>query len=351
MGARGLPRARSASTPSTSGRMQPFARQTVASRIRNVNSELAAGEPATALPRKTSLPRMCDAGATTAHPVHGTNARCPPVHPITAVNEGAMTNPVSSPELPEPESEPLTLDEADYDKCMLYDAPSIRAQLQQLIDKRCTLSATSDAGGVNMTTVPLAIEGDTLWLDAPPTGYTLHRVLQCERLSLVGAIDKVTLRFSSGPPLLSVHGGHPALALPLPDRLLHLQRREIMRREPPAGALHCLVPGRGRAQGAPPITTSIRDIGGGGLAVLVADDALVLATGDLLPGCVIDLPGLGPVEVTLRVCHVRHVHQRGKDVLQAGCQFIDLPAATQAKLFRYLMQLDREQLARRRERD
>lgn len=258
-----------------------------------------------------------------------------------------MTNLVS----PDLEPEPLTLDDADYDKCMLYDAASIRAQLQQLIDKRCTLAASSEAGGVHLVTVPLAIEDDTLWIDAPPTGDVLHRVLQSERLSLVGALDKVTLRFSSGPPVLGVHDGHPALSLPLPDRLLHLQRREIMRREPPAGALNCLVPGRGRAKGAPPITTSIRDIGGGGLAVLVGDDALVLATGDLLPGCVIDLPGLGPVEVTLRVCHVRHVHQRGKDVLQAGCQFIDLPAATQAKLFRYLMQLDREQLARRRERD
>lgn len=41
------------------------------------------------------------------------------------------------------------------------------------------------------------------------------------------------------------------------------------------------------------------------------------------------------------------MRRRGKDVLQAGCEFVDLPAATQAKLFRYLMQLDREQLARR----
>lgn len=250
----------------------------------------------------------------------------------------------------DPEPEPMTLDDADYDKCMLYDAASIRAQLQQLIDKRCTLTASSDVEGASMLTAPLAIEGTSLWIDVPRSDDVLNLVLKCTRLSFVGALDRVTLRFSSGPPTLGLHDARPALCLPLPDRLLHLQRREIMRREPPPGALNCVVPGR-RAKDSPPVTTTIRDIGGGGLAVLVADDALVLATGDLLPGCIIDLPGLGPVEVTLRVCHVRHVLQRGKDVLQAGCQFVDLPAATQAKLFRYLMQLDREQLARRRERE
>lgn len=250
-------------------------------------------------------------------------------------------------------SDPLPPDDdADagvYDKYLLHDAASIRVQLQQLIDKRCMLTANGDAGTASMLTAPLAIKGVTLWVDVPPSAVVLQNLLQCARLSFEGVLDKITLRFSSGPPTLGAHGGRPALRLPLPGRLLHLQRRELMRREPPPGALACLVPARDRARGAAPITTTIRDIGGGGLAVLAADTALALATGDLLPGCVIELPGLGTVEVTLRVRHVCQVRQRGKDFRQAGCEFVDLPAATQAKLFRYLMQLDREQLARRRE--
>jgi c-di-GMP-binding flagellar brake protein YcgR len=258
-----------------------------------------------------------------------------------------MMNPAAS---HDPEQDALTQEDADYDKCMLYDAASIRIQLQKLIDKRCTLTAIGESGAVSLLTAPLAIEGDILWVDIPSSQEVLDRVLKCARLSFVGALDQVSMRFSSGPPVLGIQDSRPALHLPLPDRLLHLQRREIMRREPPPGALTCIVPGRGRTAGIA-ISTTIRDIGGGGLAVLVADDAMVLATGDLLPGCRIALPGLGVVEVTLRVCHVRHVQQRGKDVLQAGCQFIDLPPADQSKLFRYLMQLDREQLARRRERE
>ena len=246
----------------------------------------------------------------------------------------------------DPEQAAFTRDEADYDKCMLYDAAGIRAQLQQLIDKRCTLAASGEAGAVDLLTAPLAIEGDSLWIEVPSSQELLDRVLQCARLTFVGALDQVILRFSSGPPILGRQDNRTALRLPLPDRLLHLQRRAIMRSEPPPGALTCIVPGRGRTAGAASATT-IRDIGGGGLAVLVADDALALATGDLLPGCRITLPGIGAVEVTLRVCHVRHVQQRGKDVLRAGCQFIDLPPGDQAKLLRYLRQLDIEQPARR----
>lgn len=246
--------------------------------------------------------------------------------------------------------DPLLPDDAGvYDKCLLHDPASIRAQLQQLIDKRCMLTAHGDAGASSMLTAALAVEDATLWVDVPPSAAVLQSLLQCARLSFEGALDKVTLRFSSGPPTLGSHDGRPALCVPLPLRLLHLQRRELMRREPPPGALDCFVPARDGASGAPPIAATIHDIGGGGLAMLATDAALVLVPGDLLAGCVIQLPGIGAVEVSLHVRHVRQLRQRGKDVHHAGCEFVDLHAATQAKLFRYLMQLDREQLARRRE--
>ncbi|MFD0737727.1 flagellar brake protein [Lysobacter koreensis] len=247
--------------------------------------------------------------------------------------------------------EPPRLPEADglYDKCLLHDAAGIRALLQQLIDARCTLIATGEAGAVSMVTAPLSIEGATLWIDVPQDHAVLQRLLRCPKLAFEGVLDKVTLRFSSGPPALGSHGGRQALHLPVPERLLHMQRRELMRREPVTGPLHCLVYGRDPADPRAPTHATIRDIGGGGLALLTPDDDLPLAPGDLLPGCELELPGVDPVVVTLRVCHVRHITQRGREVRQAGCAFVDLPAAAQTRLFRYLMQLDREQLARRRE--
>ena len=240
-------------------------------------------------------------------------------------------------------------DEADgvVDKCMLHDAASIRALLQQAIDKRCTLVATGETGAASVVTAPLAIEDGTFWIDAPRDPDILQRLLRCRRLSLQGVLDRVTLRFSCGPPVPGVRDGLPALGLPLPARLLHLQRRELMRREPFPEPLNCLVYGRDPDDDTAPTSAMIRDIGGGGLAVLTPDDHIALALGDVLPRCAIELPDLGVVDVALRVRHVRHVKQRGKDIRHVGCEFVDLPAAAQAKLFRYLMQLDREQLSRR----
>lgn len=254
-----------------------------------------------------------------------------------------MTTSVASPP-PSPDD-----GESYYDKFMLRDAASVRAHLQQLIDKRCTLSATGDGGAVSLITAPLALSDDTLWVDVPPAEETLQRLLACSRLSFEGVLDRITLRFSCGPAVLGHQDHRPALAMPMPTRLLHMQRREFMRREPMESNLHCQLRARDATAATPPVAATIRDIGGGGLAMLATDDNLVMNPGDLLQGCVIELPQLGPVEVTLRIRHVVLVQQRGKQVRQAGCEFVDLRPAAQTKLFRYIMQLDREYLARKRE--
>lgn len=239
--------------------------------------------------------------------------------------------------------------ESAYEKFMLHDPAAVRARLQQLIDARATVTALDDTGAASMLTAPLAIDGDTLLVDPPPGLAVQTALLASRRLYFEGTLDRVTLRFSCGPARTTLHRGRPALAVPLPTQLLHLQRRETMRREPPAGALRCTVPVE---DGDPPrmVDATIRDIGGGGLAVLVPEEGVTLAVGDVLPGCMLELPDGPPLAVTLRVQHVQRPTVRGRVVLQAGCQFIDLRMDVQARLFRYVMQLDREQASRRRER-
>lgn len=232
------------------------------------------------------------------------------------------------------------------DKCMLHDAGSIRELLQQLIERRCTLSASAEGGSEGVVTAVLALDASRLWIDVPRDERLLQRLLAAPRLSLRGVLDQVTLHFSCGPAARGEHAALPALVLPLPERLLHLQRRELMRREPGPEPLRCLVHPRDPRGGDLPVAATIRDIGGGGLALLTPEAGLDLAAGDLLPRCVIELPEpFGAVEVALRVRHAHQTTRRGKPVRQAGCEFVDLPGATQTKLFRYVMQLDRDQRA------
>jgi c-di-GMP-binding flagellar brake protein YcgR len=163
-------------------------------------------------------------------------------------------------------------------------------------------------------------------------------------LRVQASIDRAALRFSSGPARLDDHECKPALRVPIPERMLYLQRREFMRREPPPGALVCHL----RLEDGREIQASIRDIGGGGLAIVATRSAVEFQVNEVLTGCRIELPDLGDVEVNLQIRHVVVRSHLGLDAAQAGCEFVDLAPVAQRKLFRYLMQLDRDQLARRR---
>lgn len=237
-------------------------------------------------------------------------------------------------------------DDGYYDKFFVYGAADVRRHLQRLVDSRCTLSAHAEGARESVVTVLLQVEDASLWVDVPPGRETLMRWLNAPQLRFEGSIERVALRFACGPAQLDSHGGRPALLLPVPSRLLHLQRREFMRREPPVGALTCRFPSPLRAGEWTEAT--IRDIGGGGLAVLGTREQIQFVVGDVLSDCRIHLPEFGDVVVDLRVRHLIERQARGRDLAQAGCEFVDLDAASQRKLFRYLMQLDREELARRR---
>ena len=99
-------------------------------------------------------------------------------------------------------------------------------------------------------------------------------------------------------------------------------------------------------------TTMIRNLlqnaGGKRIALIINEFGDLGVDGDVLKGCRIELPGIGEVEVNLQIRHVLVRGHIGYDAAQAGCEFVGLTPAAQRKLFRYLMQLDRDQLARRR---
>jgi c-di-GMP-binding flagellar brake protein YcgR len=239
--------------------------------------------------------------------------------------------------------------ESYYDKFFVYNAADVRRHLQRLVDGHCTLVAHADGAYEGVVTLLLQVEDSSLWIDIPRGQDTLTRWLDSAELRFEGSIERVALRFACGPAVLDQHDGRPALLLPMPDRVLHLQRREFVRREPAAGSVVCKLHAPEGAKSAW-IDAAVRDIGGGGVAlILTPEQKLRPVVGDLLAGCRIDLPQFGDIEFDLRVRHVIEREHRGRTILQAGCEFAELAPAAQRKLFRYLMQLDREELARRRQ--
>lgn len=237
-----------------------------------------------------------------------------------------------------------------YEKYMLGHPADVRACLRQLIDKHSSLLMHA-AGTERAVSVALGLGDDAMWVDVPRDPALSERLLAAERLRFEGTIDRITVRFTTGPARRSTYADLPALVVPLPLKLMHLQRREYVRREP-IGSLACLMPVDSVGGQPRTLRASIADIGGGGLAVLTADDTtLHMTAGDVIPGVVLDIPEQGTMTVTLRVQHAARIEQRGRKVWRAGCSFVDLPVQDQAKLLRYVMHLDRMHSARLRDID
>ena len=244
---------------------------------------------------------------------------------------------------------PAILDgESLYEKYMLHHPADIRGCLKQLVDKRCVLLVHA-AGTENAVSVALATGPTSLWIDVPRDEALTAQLLAADRLRFESSLDRITVRFATGAARQVLHEGLPALEVPMPVKLMHLQRREYVRREPP-GAVSCLLPVPAHGGERRTIRAAIADIGGGGLAVLTSDDvALELESGDVFSGVLLELLEQESMSVTLRVQHAQRVDQRGRRVWRAGCSFVDLGVQEQARLLRYVMQLDRLHAARLRE--
>ncbi|MBN8715573.1 MAG: flagellar brake protein [Xanthomonadales bacterium] len=249
------------------------------------------------------------------------------------------------PELPDLPAPDVTDLEGYYDKFYLHDAGEIRHHLQRLAGERSTLSVRPDNTASALPTILLKVDAAGLLIDVPASRSVQDAWLAVPLLRFEGSIDRAALRFSCGPAQLDTFEDAAAFRLPIPERVLYLQRREFMRREPPAGTLFCRLR---LDEGEREVDATIRDIGGGGLAVITTRSQVRLQVGDVLRDCRIDLPELGEVGVDLQVRHVIRRGHLGPDATQAGCEFVNLTPVAQRKLFRYLLQLDRDLLARRR---
>jgi c-di-GMP-binding flagellar brake protein YcgR len=238
--------------------------------------------------------------------------------------------------------------EGMYDKYMLHHPADIRGCLKQLIEKHCVVLVHA-AGTENAVSVALGVGPSSLWIDVPRDAALTAQLLAADRLRFESSVDRITVRFATGAAREGTYDGLPALEVPLPVKVMHLQRREYVRREP-LGTISCLLPAHADGGARRTIRATIADIGGGGLAVLTSDDALLdMKTGDVFEGVMLELPEQEPMAVSLRVQHAQKVDQHGRRVWRAGCSFVDLTVADQARLLRYVMQLDRLHMAKLRE--
>ncbi len=171
-----------------------------------------------------------------------------------------------------------------------------------------------------------------------------NRILASDRIIFVSFLDSVKIQFVATQIKLTGYEGASAFQIVLPNEVLQLQRREYYRLPTPIiNPLTCRVP----LANDHSIEVTLTDIGAGGVGIIIGSDAeAALKPGEIFPGSRIELPGIGTLEVTLRVQSTFTVTlKNGSTALRGGCQFDNLRPAMQGLMQRYIIKLERDRIA------
>ena len=77
----------------------------------------------------------------------------------------------------------------------------------------------------------------------------------------------------------------------------------------------------------------------------VAPGDVRLEPGDILRGCLLELPGLTPIAVSIEARHAdRPAKTPVAGLRTCGCRFVDLPGPAETQIQRYVSAVERERL-------
>ncbi|WP_126444210.1 flagellar brake protein [Sulfuricystis multivorans] len=238
------------------------------------------------------------------------------------------------------------LEGSEYDKYMLRAPQEVFTLLRQLQERITQLTVFCNDGQDMLLTVLLNVTPERLILDIGPDENVNQRIAVAEKHYCIGQLDRVRIQFLLGPFTRVGFEHRPAFQAALPKEVLRLQRREYYRlRSPVARPLKCrlsLPPSNG---GIHFYEAKILDISVGGVGLDVPED-LLLEVGQIIPHCRIELPEVGIVEGTLRICQMGVSFTREQARRRAGCEFVELPGPQQTLIQRYIIKVERERKAR-----
>ena len=235
-------------------------------------------------------------------------------------------------------------DAPELEHYMLYSRAEICAILRRIGEERTLVTVYAGSDGAFAVSMLLAVDSDfdEATFDMPASADARQLILDGRDLVFVIFFENVKIQFRAQVAQATAFEGRPAFRVRLPAEMLRLQRREYFRvRTPIMGKATCLVP---QASGAAKYESlQVMNISVGGLAVISYPHNFELPTGETVPDCYLDLPGIGPIAVSLRVVNVYDEAQGGADGRRFGCQFVDLAPQARMMVQRYVNRVEAEQ--------
>ncbi|HEY6095833.1 MAG TPA: flagellar brake protein [Gallionellaceae bacterium] len=243
-----------------------------------------------------------------------------------------------------PKEAPLTIEKFYGDeeqKFLIASGTEIRRILHEAAQEKSRAILYFDRGKQFIQTRIVGVDAEGVWLDAGPDESFNRPLLNSRDLVLVSLHQQAKIQFEGGHIRLATHADKPAFHMPVPGKLLRLQRRDYFRLAipPDAAPLKCVVPVQGHETAAAGEVT-IMDISVGGVALVCEEHTVHLEEGQIYPDCRIELPGIGILKVTIQVRNVFELaDKQGLATRHAGCEFMNLNGQMSMLLQRYIAQM------------
>jgi c-di-GMP-binding flagellar brake protein YcgR len=240
------------------------------------------------------------------------------------------------------------LSDDEYSKYLLHTKNEIFPVLKRLAEEVAQVTMFFNGGRDMVITSIVSFDNDFLILDFGPSGELNRKALAADRLFCISQLDKVKIQFLLRGVTQVDDGGRPAFQTRRPENMLRLQRREFFRMTLPITRPLNMKATLKLASGAnQSMDIQVCDISGGGLSIVNLDKAIPIESGLVLESCRLDLPEVGMVTCTLKVCSVQEtVNRSGASFHRAGCEFVKLAGPMSTLIQRYIIKMERERKAR-----
>jgi c-di-GMP-binding flagellar brake protein YcgR len=227
---------------------------------------------------------------------------------------------------------------------ILHDPREIIAVLRDIVAHRNRVALYFNDDNSMVLTLLLAVDENGVWVDAAANPLDNRHIERSNRIVFVSTHNQAKVQWVSTETSQALYENTSAFFLPLPRKLLRLQRRDYYRlltREPNAPT--CLIrPLPEQAHIHHKVT--VMDISIGGVALVCKEDGVDLQPGMQYQNCEIELPDIGTINATIEVKNTFELTARnGKVTRRAGCVFVKPSVETAKMLQRYVAQMQQQQ--------
>jgi c-di-GMP-binding flagellar brake protein YcgR len=229
----------------------------------------------------------------------------------------------------------LNIDEIDK-RFLVHGRMEILDVLNELVYRceRVTVAFGTEAFSTHL----LEVHDKTIVFDSSGDSDTDRRLLMCGTCSLITFPGGIRVQFTGNDVRRTVWDEKEAFQIPLPDRLLRLQRQETFRAVVPADRAIAvtLFSEDGAALGDWPL----RDLSVGGLGISLKSDA-ELAVSRKVSSIRFALPNHGEIHCKVTLRHVTDLTRRESESgYRLGMSFSELGSAARAAVQRYVVDIE-----------